>query len=230
MNYSTFISMERHFHQVCSSDLLSSEWIVRNTVADIYPQWLFLSYGANAGSLFVALRVLCYQSDRTVNTSLEVFLRNQFIGSELIPRLLFETQINATIEEWKSTTTNQYLHTVELIRSTNQGNQLMTILSNIVYDGGNFSTTTTMKPSSYSNCSCILSRSCTFPMGLDDYALLNMSSMNESSLVRNFYIGCYPIEGLLASTLEYFYNQTSMESIFRYLRTFCHRILSVFSP
>lgn len=128
INYSTFLSIKPQFHQVCSSAIVSYDWIYFHTTFLSYARFFPLSYRYQSLAQFSTLSMLCYRSNITVNAGLDIFLKSQFVSSQLIARALFESQINTIVDEWKTTMANDFSRTIELIRSMTHRNQLMDVL------------------------------------------------------------------------------------------------------
>ncbi len=125
MPYSTFITIERSIHQICSSDLISSQWIeYTGSYIRLGLATYNLDYRSSASGQFRLLAILCQQTQQTINDSLQVFLQTQLIGSQIIPQQLFESQINSTIQDWQSITIDRFLRTRLLMHAINQGNNL----------------------------------------------------------------------------------------------------------
>jgi hypothetical protein len=103
-----------------------------------------------------------------------------------------------------------------LVRATEQGNQLSNAVYNAQYITNSISRTTIMMANTFSGCSCALSASCRVTAGIYDYDQYS-NKFTEIYSIANFFIGCYPIEALLASTLECFYNISCMLKIDSYL-------------
>ena len=83
-------------------------------------------------------------------------------------------------------------------------------------DNGRLSEVLLDLPTYDNNCSCRLSRSCSSQLGI--YPSIDMS--NDSSpifLVQKMLLGCLPIEALLLSTLECFYNRSCMTQLVQYM-------------
>ncbi|CAF1345546.1 unnamed protein product, partial [Rotaria sordida] len=128
----------------------------------------------------------------------QVFLQKQFVSRQIISQELFQSQINESIEGWKSNTLNSFLHPIQLIRVTNQGNQLINI------------------PTNYSTYSCARSSAYRTHMGIFVY---NMTTLDYVELFRipNFFTGCFLVESLFESTLECFYDHQCMNVIESYM-------------
>lgn len=69
----------------------------------------------------------------------------------------------------------------------------------------------------YSNCSCDISKSCR--SSVSTYSFDEQLTMTILYSIPNFFVGCYPIESLLASILECFYNRSWMIELDQYMGT-----------
>ncbi|CAF3866540.1 unnamed protein product, partial [Rotaria sp. Silwood1] len=207
--YFTFISIEVYYHQLCSSYLVSSRWIaysksMSRLLGDIY------DYRINAGNQFQTLSMFCEQAQQTINNSLTNFLKTHIFNLQVIRKNQLETQLDSAITDWKSSTINQFISTIDLIRNTTQGNQLMNRL-NIFFQYPD-DVRTILEPRTYGDCNCaFFARLCSSPMKIftDSFTLL----------IENFYVGCYLIDALFLSTLECFYNEICMSNINHFLNS-----------
>ena len=100
MNYSTFIKVRLSFHQVCSSDIVSDQWIdyVNRFGKDVYVSYYSNDYRLVGASQFQLLSVLCQHAQQTVNTSLETFFHSKLVTLQVISRERFEAKINSFID------------------------------------------------------------------------------------------------------------------------------------
>ena len=77
MNYSTFITIESFYDPLCSSDLVSDQWINYNNDFLISTKSIYDSndYRVSAGRQFQLLSMFCQQARQTVNVTLQTFLQ-----------------------------------------------------------------------------------------------------------------------------------------------------------
>ncbi|CAF4672582.1 unnamed protein product, partial [Rotaria sp. Silwood2] len=202
-SYSTLISIEVHYHQLCSSYLVSSRWIaysnsISRILGDLY------DYRNHAGNQFQTLSMFCEQAQQIMNNSLSIFLKTNLFSLQVIRKNQLKSQLDSAIEDWKSSKINQFISTIDLIRNTTQGNQLMNRL-NIFFQFPD-DVRTILEPRIYGDCNCAFFASlCSTPMEIFAYSYI--------LLIENFYVGCYLIDALLLSTLECFYNKICMSNI-----------------
>ncbi|CAF1531587.1 unnamed protein product [Adineta ricciae] len=217
MNYSTFITIQPYYHQLCSSDLISLKWLDYTKFNDPNIDLVSTDYRASASTQFRLLKILCEQAEQIITNSLNIFLQTDFISSKVISIQLFESQINSSIQEWQSYITNRFLLTIELFQSISQGNLLMNGKLNTNITTNYISRETKILPKTYGNCTCGISQSCSTSLriysNMDEYP-----QIIELYHISNFFIGCFPFEALLASTLEFFYNKSQMIILDRYMQ------------
>ena len=136
----------------------------------------------------------------------------------MISQQLFESHINATLRDWKTTTVDGYLRTIQLVRAMTLGNQLSgdTLAVDVVNDNNNQSHIFLAPLLQFADCVCGLSSVCRVNLGIytlsTDYGTNNMTFS-----IPELYFGCSPIEALLQSTLEVFYNQSFLLEIDQYM-------------
>ncbi|CAF1400286.1 unnamed protein product [Adineta steineri] len=217
MTYANFITIQPYYHQVCSSDLVSSQWIQYNAKTTTGLAYAILDYRLNSQPQFQLLAMFCQQAQQIVDNGIEIFLQTQFVSSQINFQDLFESKINLSISDWQSLMLNRYLRPINITRRITQGNLLMNAGLNHKFSTTN-STYRNIKilTSNYSNCLCALSSQCMQVM--DIYTQNSSTSLIIRTLrIRNFYIGCSSVESLLNSTLEIFYNRSAMLEIDQYL-------------
>ena len=216
--YSHFMTIQPYYHQVCSSDFVSSLWIRYTTypfVSGVHfsvPDYITL-----AASQFKLLAQLCQQAHRTVDDALQVFSVTDFIGSQVTPPEFFQSQANSIIEDWKSNTINRYLRMLQLFRAVVAGNQLTDGRLNIAWDINGYTGDIQFTVKKYFNCSCSFSKTCRLPMSIYSWSGSDNEMPDELVHIPHFYSDCVGIEGLLASTLECYYNISCMMAIHPHL-------------
>ncbi|CAF3205316.1 unnamed protein product, partial [Rotaria sp. Silwood2] len=99
MNYSTFITIQPSFHQVCSSGIVSDQLINYNFDNAFNPSIIYNinDYRFSGKYPFELLSIFCEQAQHTVNISLETFLQAQFASSQVISPDFFEFKIHSSI-------------------------------------------------------------------------------------------------------------------------------------
>jgi hypothetical protein len=168
-------------------------------------------YIKRAGSQFILLKKLCNEAKETITNSLEQFLNQTFISSQVISEEIFEEQANLLIEEWKTFTKNSFLRTLHLIEEIQYGNHLAARSSNSNFDLNMIPNTFVLNPLIYYGpCNCMLSPSCHARMRVYPFEAGPRANYFE---IPGFFVGCFPLKALLKSTLECFYNQTCIDIV-----------------
>ncbi|CAF1220689.1 unnamed protein product [Adineta steineri] len=211
INYEKFLSIEYTLHQVCTSIFITDDWISylgmynEATSANINFRWT----GSNA---FQALGAFCELVESIISNSLIQFNSQQYITASVAPLELFKSQAQSFVDQFKSSTTNNFLLSLNTILNTTHGNTLISgLLTNYVItvlNGGLVLDT----PVGYSKCSCDRSSTC-----IAQSSILSSQANMRIFYVPGFYIGCYVIEALLQSTLQCFYDQTCIDQLQLYL-------------
>ena len=212
MNYSSFLTIKRSFHQVCSSDIVSDIWINYikgdNMLNDYYPIFDLRNGGV---SLFQLLAMLCEHAQQTVDISIKTFLQTQFLSSQVISQNRFEIKINSSVNDLISQTIEKFLQTIQIFQEISHGNQLMS--QQFLYSVQPINAEATkmnVEIRNYFNCSCTLSSSCHIPIGAYATDQQSWEIYHTYFIVPNFFLGCSLIDGLMKSTLECFYNLSCM--------------------
>ncbi|CAF1258699.1 unnamed protein product [Adineta ricciae] len=214
MPYSRFLTIQPEYHQVCSSDLVSDEWIEYFAVSTSNQAVLSDDFKSNADSQFQLLSMFCKQSKEIIANALELFLQTKFFSLQVIPPESFQVETNSFFQNWKRTTMKTYLTTIQLFETAIQNNQLSNNLNFGMRVDPVFGQLS-MGSMIYSDCSCRRSVTCHSLANLYTYNA-NLTEYVKVYSIPNFFIGCFHITSLLLSTLECFYNISCMLQIHRY--------------
>jgi hypothetical protein len=211
INYGIFLHIEYTLHQVCNSSFINDEWISYLGMSkeassfDINFQWT----GSNA---FQALRVFCELTESTIHNSLIQFNSSEYITVSVAPLQLFQLQTQSFIVQFRISTTNNFLLSLNIIRNTTHGNVLLSgLLTNFQIMVSNVGLVLTVSPT-YSNYDCVVSS-----RSIVQSSIWNSLFDTGTFYVPGFYTGCYVIEALLQSTLQCFYNQICINELQSYL-------------
>ena len=215
--YGQIIQLQAFYHQVCSSDFVSVRWVnalgdTRKAVSALNNKLIRSLDFSGSQTLFKLLKALCSLSNETIANSLQTFEQTQLVGAQLLIADQFINQMHSAINQFKSETANRMLHFVQLLRNITHVNQILTgaygnfimnigdspnynaSLSILTYDNSNDTST--------SICSCANDSSCRYNWGI------YLDSLSDTPLysVPGLYWTCFPVESLLQSTLECFYD------------------------
>ncbi|UJR11793.1 hypothetical protein I4U23_015973 [Adineta vaga] len=211
-NQELVFSMEPEYHQVCSSQFISSDWIkikfiksskIRLITYDIRYQWEFY---------FQLLSTLCQMANQTIEDSLQSFYRTKCISNELFTPQSFQTQIDLLIEEFKRTLPESYQRTIQLIRTNFEINQFITPMNSYFtssdLDNEICQTSDDIYPNS---CYCFSEAS------YECYQYIKLKDIHSTFIIPEMYQTWFPLQAFLMSTLECFYNQTCLSHIVQYM-------------
>ncbi|CAF0901063.1 unnamed protein product [Adineta steineri] len=212
INYEKFIQIQYTLHQICNSDFVTQEWI----------DYLATSYGNNVQNnddfrvtstfTFQAMSAFCTLVNQTISNSLSQFNSSQYVSASVTSENVFQLQTKALISQFKSSTTNEFLLSLVMIRNITQSNALFSgTLTN--YNSYRYFGVFLRDPLSYGNCTCYSSATCITPSPI--YDLVKGTIL---FIVPGFYTGCYTTESLLQSNLQCFYNQTCINKLQSYFQ------------
>ena len=215
------------FHQACSTRVV----------------YLGISYGEAGieGTTFIygkqfkswkgffvdSLAQLCALAQDSVNNSIAAFSTSTILVNQVMSHVQFMTEINEVIYRFQRKTAISFGRTLDLIRTTIQGNALTDLYSSswtfVVADkdkGNNVSFLTV--PITYNltdantTCSCATSRSCATPA-----QVLNGDGTTNLT-IEGLVFGCYILETVLQSSLSCFHSLACINGF--------RRVASRYSP
>ncbi|CAF4171623.1 unnamed protein product, partial [Adineta steineri] len=220
--YGKYIKIEAIFHQVCSSQFISSEWRINITTGLLsnLSNYDRRDYRRFLSAHLQYLAGLCDLSNQSVNAFIQQFLSSLFVTIELLPQSILNTQMEALIEENKSDASVMLLRYLSLHRDINHGNAIISSYgTNYEYlvperSSENRIIAYVMRTQGIvydNNCSCALNASCTIP------ANFIQTNSSETIPIQGLRMGCTPTESFFASTLECFYNLSCINLIYEHI-------------
>ncbi|CAF1529577.1 unnamed protein product [Adineta ricciae] len=198
IKYESFFNIKPRFHEICSSDFVSPEWIeYYYSDGNLSSQYAFDDFRYSASFQFQGLALLCQLSKKIVDDEISQLITRYFIDAQLLSLHLLNERIQTFINDFQLTMPNLFLSTLLLIRETTGTNMIMnTISTNWKFSTADFpglGWAAHTVPIVYGNCSCSISSKCVIPS-------------------QNMLAGCYPLEALLQLTLQCFYDQQCIDS------------------
>ncbi|CAF4168289.1 unnamed protein product [Adineta steineri] len=196
--YKSFLTIKPRFHDLCSSQFVSQDWInYLYGQGNLVYRYSFTDFRASAVGQFQLLTSLCEISQETINTSLVQLLTSDYNDRQLLSEQRLDQLIQTQINQFQLVTPNSLLNNFNLIRETLGANMIISVWSvnwliateSIINSGWTAHT----KPIVYGKCNCGSSWTCT-----------------QSS--QGMMVGCYPLESLLQTTLQCFYNHSCIDS------------------
>ncbi|UJR24147.1 hypothetical protein I4U23_027113 [Adineta vaga] len=221
--YRIFLVLSPIYHQICSSDLVSEKWIEflydkQTTTFRSGEDFLGVSF-----SQFQILKSLCQISLNAINDDLEILYQSQLISDELLNQDLFNTQAEADISIFQKITGSKFLRSLRFMRSFIIGNALTTAYSTFssmyaLYDNSSTPSFYAIEIIDYVDgnysCSCNYDFSCSKRAAFYNFNSSNIDNqLNVITYIDGWKAGCWPLESLLFSTLESFYNETIFNTI-----------------
>ncbi|CAF3953325.1 unnamed protein product, partial [Rotaria sp. Silwood1] len=213
--YKEFITINTTFHQVCLSDF----------VKDIWRQCIFGDqewYYRNRADLrtcgvayFVFLSNLCTLSQTTVINAINEFLADTFISAQMMPELEFRLQIGAAFHQFKTMTSEKFSRILTLIYETIERSAFVSSYSFnwfwwLKYNSS-VATIPTQAVKLEDGCSCGTRSDC---VQMGGFYLPFTTTLDFA--IPGWNVACSPVETLLRSTLECFYNQTCVDLVLYY--------------
>ena len=226
--FNEFVSIETTFHQLCSSDFVSNRWISSLYFGNNSTYFIPVDFRSSAFAHFQSLASFCRLSQANVNQSLSIFRSTSFISSHILSESVFRLQVESIIHRFRLTIPNTFKTQIELISKVIMSNQLMNGLgtrSYLMYYSDGFKTyvevfSCTYFDKAFNFCDCITSPLCQGSFGFSDKFYMEAWASVPIWLVM--YIpglrsGCMPVDAILSSSLECFYDQNCINAIIPYL-------------
>jgi hypothetical protein len=211
INYEKFLYVEYSLHQVCNNNSLTQYWIDYFAQAYLTGNFVDTDFRWSSIHSFEALSVFCDLMTRTISDNLVQFYSSQYVSASVTPLELFQSQAQSSVLQFISSTTNGFLSSLNMIRSTTQGNALLSgLLTNYDIWLSDDNSILWLDPLFYSDCSCDSSATCAYP------SLIYDTDDTVVFTVPGFYTGCYVIESLLQSSLQCFYDQACTDQLLSY--------------
>ncbi|UJR22378.1 hypothetical protein I4U23_025440 [Adineta vaga] len=204
----TFCQLEPIFHQICSSDFVSQDWLnilfLSYKTQNIFNMSSYTFIGT-AFTYFQTLKIMCDLTKEAVLDGRDLFLAKQVVSAHMPNYDIFNRQTVAALTAFKSSLSSNFVHTLHMLLGMAQGNGLVSAYStnwDIFLPNMTKDATIYTKARVYNVCNCAISASC-----------------NQSSIpyVPGYVVGCLPLQSLLRSTLECFYNQSCINMITSYV-------------
>ena len=210
ITYSSFIDIDCDFHPVCRSAFISHAYLQElfqayNALGTRYPKDDAFTLQGTIFSHFQALFSLCNLATDDVADARQRYLTSSFILTAMVDHNLFDKQTNASLTQFKSTLSNEFLNNLQLVRGMTQSNALMSLYSTNWYpilNNPQDGSTVYMQPQFYGECNCLTSSSCTQP---------------SAPYIQGYLVGCTPLEALLRSSIQCLYDQACVDLLTNYL-------------
>ena len=209
VSYSTFLTMEPIYHQICSSDFGSRVWstyVYQFGITQKTLNWLLLS---------MSLRYqqsMCDMAKKTASQLLLDFLANELISSETLSGEQFHSRINSAIENFVEQTPSRFRLMHSIITEKFRLNQIHTRYMSTWQSVFTTSATDYILdsiPIQHNNGSCMCAAgnsSCTWPLQL-------AVAGDDTYVIPGIVAGCLPIDGFRQSIPKCFFEQACLDNV-----------------
>ncbi|UJR19293.1 hypothetical protein I4U23_022422 [Adineta vaga] len=225
VKYERFIHMQPIYHQICSSVFINDDWISSTFPTDIFNLWpMDVRRILSAHAQF--LRSFCKNAQKGIDYALSNVLSSSLVSAEILSRALVQLQVNIQYESVRSAGQWHLSVLISFLRLVLTGSRLMNGLGTNSYlmiksnDSltANIGINIYQLNSSTSPCYCVTMDNCAMPGAiytiprLPTFGYYNLESLTSYSIpIQGIQPGCYPLESVLGSTLECYYNLTCIE-------------------
>lgn len=219
-----FIStIEPQYHEVCLSEFILSDWINLQFIQSSSIKLYTTDIRYQLQFHFQLLSTLCQMANQTIEYSLQSFYQQKFVTSQVLSPQAFQIQINLIIENFKRTVPESFQRTLNLIKTNFEINQFITPMNSgfeymPINIFGIFLTTSPRNWQRKNNCSSTLNvavGTCfCYSTSLEEcYQNIMIYGNGTQDIIPGMFQTWFPMQSLLMSTLECFYNDTCLSKI-----------------
>lgn len=126
ISYEKFLEISSEFHQICSSDFVSDEWIRFLYDKNVTTLRYTVDFRATAFNQFQILQQLCQSSIIAINDGIQSLYQNSLLSGQLLNQDLFNAQVQADILSFQTITRSDFATSFLFMRSFMTGNELLT--------------------------------------------------------------------------------------------------------
>jgi hypothetical protein len=213
IKYDEFFQINYTLHEVCSSIFVSNDWIAHLAGHLDKREFAPDDFRSLGTYTFQALKLFCQSSKKTISDSLTRFYSNEYATLSVTSEELFQSQSHLLMDQFISSTINDFLLSLQIIQDTTQANALYFASQRhfmLLKDPETRTVISLLRK--YNDCDCSSAEKCVQQSGIK-------ADSHSISLfdVPGQYAGCSTIKALLQSTLECFYNQTCINTLQLYM-------------
>ncbi|CAF1354815.1 unnamed protein product [Adineta steineri] len=238
--YGNFVQTSPLFHQVCSSNFISQQWInfiFQTNSASIWP----IDVRTSLSAMWQLIRTFCQSSINIITDALNQFDNSPLVNTMLLTEELLEAKVEAALYLSRQTALSTLTQSMTIVHKVTQANQLVTgLLTNYVAVTQNFGLASYnpvydigyMNVSLYTGifgnkyilnnstrvCSCQNNGSCPLPGNLylyktyESFGIYDLNRIKANETLSGILIDCLPSQMTLSSSLECFYNQSCLKT------------------
>lgn len=208
--YNTFVTTHVRFHQVCSSPFVKQEWIEYISLEDKISFSSIDDYRVALSFIWQIIAGLCIASNRTWTDAENNFGTSRILTPMAITNEVIQTTVDAALNNHIAVAQASLARNLLAIRRMTSGNQIVSGLQTNYYlrfppasEDVEVQNSAKMSPRMFNGCSCLNIEGCPRSATFKD-------NNNHSSEIPGMIADCLIIDGVLASTLECYYNQTCL--------------------
>ena len=202
--YGSFVTINYSRHPLCTSIFVTDRWI---NYLGLYRGVLWRNdFRYVARQIFQALQSFCQLTAESTAISLKQFYLTSHVTDVVNDAKLLEVQLNSTIQQFITSTTNQFLLSLRKIGNMTQANALLSGLltnANLVKGSGSYVITRWIF---YGACSCGDAAGCVI-----DAIMYPNGSRSSLWTLPGFHRICMVLEAVRHSDLRCFFNQTCLD-------------------
>ncbi|CAF0941204.1 unnamed protein product [Adineta steineri] len=233
IEYKNLIQVNPQYYEICTSQFISSDWInVKFKKQDFFLD----DFQYHSEFYFQLLSTLCHMSNQTIEDNLQSFYRTQFVTNEVLTNQSFQIQLDSILNQFNRTISESFQRILQFIKLNIEINQFTTPMNSAFSYKYNEThiTDVTLEPQSrwwsrnpecerrneYNQLKCMCE-----PSFLQSKCEINtVLKLNESDnmTIPGMFIGWFPYESVLISTLECFYNETCFSQILSQINSTKH--------
>ncbi|CAF4347812.1 unnamed protein product [Rotaria sp. Silwood2] len=227
--YSDFTSTNIKYHPVCSSMFVSDDWIdclLSPNMNTLYQA----DFRAFASTFFQSLVTFCSHAQRSINDALDNLPSETLLTPDILSFQSLDVKVQAKSQFLQTSTANSLVRLLELVRSTTYTDTLYSafqtseLLLKTTTDNGSITlieVKVSLFPNDSTECECLITPTCSLPAGFFNGTDIGIIATIWSEplnpvFVNGISFSCYPIESLLQSTLECFFNQSCLETLLQF--------------
>ncbi len=215
MSYARIVSIAPRYHQICSSEFLQDYWLSyfdRIELNEDSINFISPDFRVSGQSFFNLIRIFCQTANNTVQNAFRLFQSTRFFTINTLSRSQFNSETRSYLKHFEQQTIASFINLVKLIRTSIHTNHLVTEVWTSAGPESNYDNKTSkwslhFQPRNFytNSCSCILSKTCTRPLGF--YLQSDNINSQPNVTIPGLVLGCYPVDSVLSSTLECLFKQ-----------------------
>ncbi|CAF0823363.1 unnamed protein product [Adineta steineri] len=203
ITYSTFVTTEVDFHQVCSSEFIEQTWIDKLFTNENISIESTEDFRVTLSFFWQIIAGLCIASRRSWDDAVANFNTSRILTPAVSVEETIRSQVQTTFNSQIDLSQTALAHTLLAIRLMTSGDQSVSALQTNFHLRILSSGFIRMTPRLFNDCSCLNIEGCPRPATFND-------SYGHLITIPGMIMDCLMLDATLASTLECYYNQTCL--------------------